>query len=259
VKVVLFCGGLGLRMSDGSSTIPKPMVSIGTRPILWHIMKYYAHFGHKEFIICLGHRAEAIKDFFLNYNEALSNDFVLSDGGKRVDLIRSDIDDWRITFVNTGLNSSIGQRLCAVREYIDGDEHFLATYGDGLTDAPLPDVVASHHAHRNVVTFLCVRPTNYSFHTVDVKRSGLVGGIHDITQANIWINGGFFVLDRKVIDFVADDTSIWERTPMEKLASDGQLMAYRHEGFWQPMDTLREKKLLDDLWANGTAPWKVWS
>jgi len=177
MKVVLFCGGLGLRMSDGSGSIPKPMVTIGNRPILWHIMKYYAHFGHKDFIICLGHRAEAIKDFFLNYNEALSNDFVLSEGGKRVELIRSDIDDWRITFVNTGLHSSIGQRLCAVREYLGEDESFLATYGDGLTDAPLPDVVTSHDSHKNVATFLCVRPTNYSFHTVEVKRSGLVGGI----------------------------------------------------------------------------------
>jgi glucose-1-phosphate cytidylyltransferase len=257
MKVVLFCGGLGLRMSDGSGSIPKPMVAIGTRPILWHIMKYYAHFGHKDFIICLGHRAEAIKDFFLSYNEALSNDFVLSEGGKRVELVRSDIDDWRITFVNTGLHSSIGQRLCAVREYLDGDEHFLATYGDGLTDAPLPDVVSSHHAHKSVATFLCVRPTNYSFHTVEVKRSGLVGGIQDITQANIWINGGFFVLDRRIFDFIEEGEDLVDR-PFSRMIEAKQVRAYRYEGFWAPMDTLKDKHNLEALLESGRPPWQVW-
>jgi glucose-1-phosphate cytidylyltransferase len=257
VKVVLFCGGLGLRMSDGSGSIPKPMVSIGNRPILWHIMKYYAHFGHKDFIICLGHRAEAIKDFFLNYNEALSNDFVLSDGGKRIELIRSDIDDWRITFVNTGLHSSIGQRLCAVREYLEEDESFLATYGDGLTDAPLPDVVASHDSHKNVATFLCVRPTNYSFHTVEVKRSGLVGGIQDITHANIWINGGFFVFNRRIFDFIEEGEDLVDR-PFTRLIESKQVRAYRYEGFWAPMDTLKDKHNLEALLESGRPPWQLW-
>ena len=257
MKVVLFCGGLGLRMSDGSGSIPKPMVPIGTRPILWHIMKYYAHHGHKDFILCLGHRAEAIKDFFLNYNEALSNDFVLSAGGKQIDLVRSDIDDWRITFADTGLHSNIGQRLCAIREYLDDDESFLATYGDGLTNAPLPDVVASHHQHKSVATFLCVRPTNYSFHTVDVKRSGLVGGIQDITQANIWINGGFFVLDRRIFDFIEPGEDLVER-PFVRMMEAKQVRAYRYEGFWAPMDTLKDKHNLEALLEGGHPPWQVW-
>jgi glucose-1-phosphate cytidylyltransferase len=257
MKVVLFCGGLGLRMSEGSTSLPKPMVPIGPRPILWHIMKYYAHYGHKDFILCLGHRAEVIKDFFLNYNEAMSNDFVLSEGGRRVDLLQSDIEDWRITFVNTGLHSSIGQRLSLVRKYVEDDESFLATYGDGLTDAPLPDIVSSHREHGKVASFLCVRPTNYSFHTVDVEMDGRVGGIHDITQAKIWINGGFFVLDRSVFDHIGEGEDFIDG-PMERLIGLNQVLAYRYEGFWAPMDTLKDKHNLESLLQSGNPPWQVW-
>jgi glucose-1-phosphate cytidylyltransferase len=257
MKVVLFCGGLGLRMSDGSATIPKPMVAIGTRPILWHIMKYYAHFGHKEFILCLGNRAEVIKDFFLSYNEAMSNDFVLSDGGRRIELIHSDIDDWRVTFVDTGLHSSIGERLRAIQPYLGTEDCFLATYGDGLTDAPLPDVVASHHESRKIATMLCVRPTNYSFHTVDVKPGEVVGGIHDITQANIWINGGFFVFDRLIFDYIGEGEDLIDG-PMERLIGGGQVLAYPYEGFWAPMDTLKDKHNLEALLESGNPPWQVW-
>jgi glucose-1-phosphate cytidylyltransferase len=258
MKVVLFCGGLGLRMSEGAASLPKPMVPIGTRPILWHIMKYYAHFGHKDFIICLGHRAEVIKEFFLNYNEALSNDFVLSEGGKRIDLLQSDIEEWRITFVSTGLHSTIGQRLSAVREHVAEDDCFLATYGDGLTDAPLPEIIETHREQGKVASFLAVRPTNYSFHTVDVSSDGRVGGIHDITQANIWINGGFFVLDRSVFDYIQEGEDFIDGPPMARLIDGDKVLAYRYEGFWAPMDTLKDKHNLESLLQSGNPPWQVW-
>ena len=257
MKVVIFCGGLGLRMSDGSASLPKPMVPLGTRPILWHIMKYYAHFGHNEFILCLGHRAEVIKDFFLTYNEAMSNDFVLSDGGRTVELLQSDIKDWQVTFLDTGLHTSIGQRLVAVRPYLEGERSFLATYGDGLTDAPLPDVVASHRESGKIVTFLCVRPKNYSFHTVDLTRDGIVGGIHDITKANIWINGGFFVLDNTIFDHFEEGDDLIDGA-IARLMPTEQVAGYRYEGFWAPMDTLKDKHNLEALLQSGNPPWQVW-
>ena len=168
MKVVLFCGGLGLRMGEASARVPKPMVSVGPKPILWHIMRYYAHFGHTEFILCLGHQAGVIKDYFLNYNEALSNDFVLAEGG-RVDVLRRDMDEWRITFVDTGLQSNVGERLRRVRPHLEGDEMFLAHYGDTLTDAPLPTLVRELEQRPDAVaSFLCVRPSSYTFHTVNL-------------------------------------------------------------------------------------------
>ena len=166
MKVVLFAGGLGLRIQEAAPSIPKPMVPIANRPILLHIMKYYAHFGHDDFIVCLGHKGEVIKEFFLNYNEALANDFVLSGNGRDVELLGSDIGEWRITFVNTGLHSNVGQRLRAVRKYLQGEEFFLATYGDAVTDAPLPQMIANFHERGKTASFLCVRPKSYSFHTV---------------------------------------------------------------------------------------------
>ena len=257
MKVVIFCGGLGLRMSEGATSTPKPMVPIGTRPILWHIMKYYAHFGHTDFILCLGHRAEVIKEFFLNYSEAMSNDFVLSDGGRNIELVRSDIDDWRITFVDTGMHGSIGHRLRTVRPYLEEDPYFLATYGDGLTDAPLPDVIASHQKSGKIATFICARPKNYSFHTVDLGRGSIVTGIHDITQANIWINGGFFVFSRELFDHLHEGEDLIDGA-LARLMRDEQVVGYRYEGFWAPMDTLKDKHNLEALLQSGSPPWQVW-
>ena len=184
MKVVLFCGGLGLRIRDADG-IPKPMVRIGYRPILWHVMKYYAHFGHKDFILCLGHGADAIKEYFLNYNECVSNDFVLSRGGKKLELFNSDIDDWRITFADTGINSNIGQRLKAVQKYLEGEEEFLANYSDGLTDLPLPQQLDHFHEHGKIASFLCVRP-NLSYHIVSLQQgsASLVSGIHAINNGS---------------------------------------------------------------------------
>jgi glucose-1-phosphate cytidylyltransferase len=243
-------------MGEESASIPKPMVPIGNRPILWHIMKYYAHYGHTDFILCLGHKAEAIKRFFLEYNEALANDFVLSNGGGEVDLLSSDISTWRITFVDTGLQSSIGQRLGAVRKHLEGDEFFLATYGDAVTNAPLNELVDSLVASDNVANFLCVRPSTYSFHTVAID-SGMVTGIQDVTQADIWINGGFFVFRKDILDYLEEAEDLVDG-PLRKLIASHQLMAHRYEGFWAPMDTLKDKQNLDALFEGGDAPWEVW-
>jgi glucose-1-phosphate cytidylyltransferase len=256
MKVVIFCGGVGLRMADAAPRIPKPMVTIGNRPILWHIMKYYAHHGHKDFILCLGHKADVIKDFFLNYSEALANDFVLTDGGRHVELLSSDIGEWRITFVDTGLHSNIGERLAAVRRHVDDQDYFLATYGDAVTDAPLGDVIARHIERDKTATFLCVRPTSYSFHTVTLAN-GVVTGIQDVAEADIWINGGFFVFRRDIFDFIHDGEDLVAE-PFVRLIEDELLLAHRYEGFWAPMDTLKDKHNLEALLESGSAPWEIW-
>jgi glucose-1-phosphate cytidylyltransferase len=256
MKVVIFCGGQGLRMGESSVSIPKPMVPIGNRPILWHIMKYYAHFGHNDFVLCLGYRADAIKDFFLHYNEAMSNDFVLSEGGKKIELLRSDIDDWRVTFVDTGLNSNVGQRLKAVQHLIE-DDVFLATYGDGVTDAPLPDLIETFRRRDRLASFLAVRPSTYSFHTVRVGEDELVTDITDITQANIWINGGYFVLRREVFDYIEDGEDFVEE-PLRRMIAEEQVLAFPYTGFWAPMDTLKDKHNLEALAEAGRPPWAVW-
>jgi glucose-1-phosphate cytidylyltransferase len=243
-------------MGETSSSIPKPMVPIESRPILWHIMKYYAHHGHMDFVLCLGHKAEVIKSFFLNYNEALANDFILSNGGGQVDLLSSDITSWRITFADTGLRSNIGQRLMAVRKHLDGDEFFLATYGDAVTDAPLGELVTALVTSGKVASFLCVRPSTYSFHTVSIDN-GLVTSIEDVTQADIWINGGFFVFRRDIFDYIGEGEDLVDGS-FRKLISNQQLLAHRYEGFWAPMDTLKDKQNLDALSESGEAPWKIW-
>jgi len=257
MKVVLFCGGLGLRMSESSTRIPKPMVPIGNRPILWHIMKYYAHFGHTDFIICLGNRGEAIKDYFLNYNEALSNDFVLSGGGKKIELLRRDMDDWRITFVDTGLHANVGQRLKAVEPHLAGEEMFLASYGDGVTDAPLPALIRELEERDKTAIFLCVRPESYSFHTVSIADDALVNGIESISETDVWINGGFFVFKREIFDYIRKGEDLVNE-PFRRLIARQQLIASRYEGFWAPMDTLKDKHNLDALLESGRAPWRVW-
>jgi glucose-1-phosphate cytidylyltransferase len=257
LKVVLFCGGLGLRMHEASPSVPKPMVQIGNRPILWHIMKYYAHHGHTDFVLCLGHKAEAIKDFFLNYNEALANDFVLAAGGQEVQLLASDISEWRITFVNTGLHSNVGERLRRVRRHLEDDEFFLATYGDAVTDAPLPQMVSTLVKRDKTAAFLCVRPKSYSFHTVSLTDGQIVNGIQDVTQSDIWINGGFFVFKREIFDYIGEREELVEE-PFRRLIEREQLLAYPYEGFWAPMDTLKDKHNLEALAETGRPPWEVW-
>src|SRR4051794_8065342 len=232
MKVVLFCGGLGLRIQEAAPSIPKPMVPIANRPILLHIMKYYAHYGHDDFIICLGHKGDVIKEFFLNYNEALANDFVLSGvgggGAKEIELLDNDIGEWRITFVNTGLHSNIGQRLRAVRKHLVGEDAFLATYGDAVTDAPLPTMLASFQEQDKIASFLCVRPSTYSFHTVELSDSRLVRGIEDVTRADMWINGGFFVFRPEIFDYMEKGEELVEK-PFDRLIELEELVGYPYE------------------------------
>jgi glucose-1-phosphate cytidylyltransferase len=256
VKVVIFCGGQGLRMREASETAPKPMIPIGGRPVLWHVMKYYAHFGFTDFVLCLGYRAEAIKRFFLTYDEALANDFVLSEGGARVHLLKTDIHDWNITFVDTGLRSSIGERLRAVRHLLRDDEMFLANYGDTLTDADLPAMIERTRSSGVTASFLAVRP-NYSFHIVSMDERGIVDGVSDVMRSDVWINGGYFVMRSDVLDELRPREDLVEE-PFRRLLAREQLLAQRHEGFWAPMDTLKDNQWLESLHESGRAPWQLW-
>lgn len=255
MKVVLFCGGLGLRMREHSDRIPKPMVPIGNRPVLWHVMKYYAHFGHKDFVLCLGHNAEVIKSYFLTYDETVSNDFVLTNGGRDVELLASDIDEWRITFVDTGLRANIGQRLLAVRKHLEGEEIFLANYADAVTDAPLPRLIERLGQSDCVASMLCVRP-GLSFHLVSTDGDA-VTAIRDVTKSDFWINGGYFVLRQEIFDYLHEREDL-VMEPFQRLMNERRLLAYRYEGFWAPMDTLKDKTNLDSMVENGNTPWRVW-
>ena len=256
MKVVLFCGGFGLRMGELSARIPKPMVDVGGRPILWHIMKYYAHHGHRDFVICLGHQADVIKQYFLHYNEALTNDFTLS-GGSGVELATSDLSDWRLTFVDTGLRSNVGERLRRVRPHLEGEPYFLAHYGDTLTDAPLPLLIDELRASDKVANFLCVRPRSYTFHTVRAEPDGNVTSIRDINDSDIWINGGYFVLRSDVFDFMEPGEELVHE-PFQRLIERNLLQMHKYEGFWAPMDTLKDRSTLELLAEAGAPPWAVW-
>jgi glucose-1-phosphate cytidylyltransferase len=256
VKVVIFCGGQGLRMREASEAAPKPMIPIGSRPVLWHVMKYYAHFGFTDFVLCLGYKAEVIKQFFLTYSEAMANDFVLSNGGAKVHLLKTDIHDWNITFVDTGLRASIGERLRAVRHLLTDDEAFLANYGDTLTDADLPTIISRAREDDAAASFLAVRP-NYSFHVVSMGSDGRVRAMRDVIGSDIWINGGYFVLRTEVLDELRPGEDLVDE-PLQRLARAGKVLGQRHEGFWAPMDTLKDKQWLESLHEDGIAPWQVW-
>lgn len=255
MKVVLFCGGHGMRMRDGSSAAPKPMVMIGDRPLLWHGMRYYAHHGHTDFILALGYGAQEIKDYFLHYKETATNDFVLR-GGREVELLSSDLADWRITFVDTGLHSSIGERLRRVRRYLDGDEYFMANYADVLSDLPLHQVVERFRASGAVASLTAVPPQS-SFHVLQIDDRERVSGLRPVSQFPLWENGGFFVFRQELFDALYPGEDLVDGT-LVRLAERGQLIAYRHSGFWVPADTLKERAHLEALYQSGTRPWAVW-
>ena len=256
MKVVLFCGGLGTRLREHSETIPKPLVNVGYRPLLWHLMRYYAHYGHKDFILALGYRGDMIRDYFLNYNECMSNDFVLSKGGTQVELLSRDFDDWRITFVDTGMHSNIGQRLAGVRKYVEGDEMFLANYSDGLSDLPLDTYVADFQRHSAVASFIAVRPSQ-SFHAVKTDAEEIVTGLEPVSASDTWVNGGFMCLRREVFDYMKPGEELVEQ-PFGRLISERKLWAPRHRGFWAAMDTFKDKISFDRMEARGECPWMVW-
>ena len=255
MKVVLFCGGLGMRLRDYADNVPKPMVPIGYRPMLWHIMKYYAHHGHKDFILCLGYRGDLIKEYFLNYEECVSNDFVLSQGGRKRELLNSDIADWRITFVETGLNSNIGERLKAVERHLAGEEMFLANYSDGLTDLPLASQIEDLRRRDRIASFLCVKP-NLSYHFV-TSREGIVTSFRDIAQSGLRVNGGYFAFRTEIFNYIGQGEELVIE-PFQRLVDRDQLVAYEYDGFWLPMDTAKDKKRLDELHEAGSPPWQVW-
>lgn len=256
MKVVLFCGGLGLRIREYSENIPKPMVPIGYRPILWHVMKYYAHFGHKDFILCLGHGADVVKNYFLNYSECASNDFVLSEGGKKLDLVSTDIKDWRITFADTGTSSNIAQRLLGARKYLGSDEVFLANYSDGLTDLPLTRQLDEFVRKDKVASCVTV-PLPSSYHTITSDSDGVATHVQAITASSLRVNGGYFIFKQKIFDYIRSGEELVNE-PFQRLIKEQQLIAHRYDGFWACMDTFKDKQVLEDLYAKGRAPWIVW-
>ena len=256
MKVVLFCGGLGTRMHEYSETVPKPMVPIGYRPVIWHVMKYYAHYGHKDFILCLGYKADVIKNYFRHYDECVSNDFVLSGGGKNLELLNSDIDDWRITFVDTGLTSNIGMRLKAVEKHVQNEEVFLANYTDGLSDVNLAAVVEKFLQTQGLACFVSFQP-KASFHMITANEDDIVKSIGPITKSGARMNGGFFVLRREIFQYMREGDELVEE-PFRRLIAEGQLLSYTHDGFWACMDTFKEMQQLEDLYSRGNAPWMVW-
>jgi len=256
MKVVLFCGGLGTRLGEYSETIPKPMVDIGYRPLIWHLMRYYAYFGHKEFILCLGHKGDYIKKYFLEYNECISNDFTYSKGGMEVKLFNKDIEDWIITFVDTGLNSNIGQRLMAVREYLEGEDEFMANYSDGLTDLDLNHYIETFRQKDKTASFLCVHPSQ-SFHIVKFGTDGQVTGLSPVWNSEVWINGGFFIFKKEIFNYIRLGEELVQE-PFYRLIEDQQVIGYKNPSFWACIDTMKEKKMFDDMYAKGNAPWMVW-
>lgn len=257
MKVVLFCGGLGTRLREHSETIPKPLAGVGCRPIMWHLMRYYAHYGHKDFILCLGYRGDLIREYFLNYNECMSNDFVLSDGGKKIELASSDLDGWRITFVDTGMHSNLGQRLLRVRRYLDDEPEFLCNYADGLSDLPLDRQLEDFRSRGVTASFAAVR-TPHSVHTVRTDGEGMVTEFGEASKADFWINGGFFCFRREVFDAIEEGDELVE-APFQRLIAQRKLAAFRHAGFWQSMDTLKDKMTLDRMESQGNCPWMVWA
>ena len=256
MKVVLFCGGLGTRLREHSDTIPKPLVNIGHRPILWHLMRYYAHFGHRDFVLCLGYRGDLIREYFLNYNECMSNDFVLADGGKKVELLTRDLDDWRITFIDTGLQSNIGQRLQRARTFLGNDELFLANYADGLSDLPLDQHVADFQRRGVTASFVAVPPAQ-GFHGVQSDDEGIVTGFGPLRDSAFSINAGFFCLRQDIFDYMEEGDELVEK-PFQRLIAKRKLAVFRYEGFWQSMDTFKDKLTFDSMDGRGDCPWMVW-
>jgi glucose-1-phosphate cytidylyltransferase len=245
MKTVLFCGGLGMRIRDYAENVPKPLVPIGYRPILWHLMKYYAHFGHADFVLALGYRADMIKSFFLNYEEAVSNDLIVSEGGRKREMLHSDIEDWRVSLIETGLNANIGMRLRAVREHVAGEEMFFANYADSLTDLPLDEQLEAFRKSDAVASFVSVIP-NLSYHFIEADKSGRVTAIRDIANSGLRLNGGFVIFRQAIFDYLHGGEELLK------------LQAFRYDGFWTPMDTAKARQRYDGLWASGNTPWTVW-
>lgn len=256
MKAVILAGGLGTRLSEETSTRPKPMVEIGGKPILWHIMKMYASHGINDFVICCGYKGYVIKEYFANYFLHMSDvTFNMRDNSMEVHNKRA--EPWSVTLVDTGDHSMTGGRLRRVRDYVKEEEAFCFTYGDGVGDIDIAETIRFHKAHGKAATLTATYPPG-RFGALDIREGQVMSFKEKPKGDGAMINGGFFVLTPKVLDYLTDDSTIWEQEPLNNLASDGQLMAYEHHGFWQPMDTLRDKNHLEELWDSGNAPWKTW-
>ncbi len=256
VKAVILAGGLGTRISEETSTRPKPMVELGGRPVLWHIMKTYSHYGINDFVVCCGYKGYVIKEFFANYALHASDvTFDMRERSMRVH--NSACEPWTVTLVDTGDDTMTGGRLKRVRRYL-GDEPFCFTYGDGLSDVDVRAVIDHHAASGALATMTAVQPPG-RFGAVRLEEQKIVAFDEKPQGDGAWINGGYFVLSPGVFDYIGTDQTVWEREPLEQLAADGKLSAFVHRGFWQPMDTLRDKTMLEESWASGAAPWKVWA
>jgi glucose-1-phosphate cytidylyltransferase len=257
MKVVILAGGFGTRISEESHLKPKPMIEIGGRPILWHIMKIYSSYGFNDFVICLGYKGYCIKEYFAHYflhESDVTFDFRMSN--KQI-VHNHHAEPWKVTLVDTGLSTMTGGRVKRVQEYV-GNEPFMLTYGDGVGNVNIPNLLEYHQAHGKLATVTSVQPSG-RFGALKLSNDNLVQGFQEKPQGDGgWINGGFFVLQPEVFDYIESDSTIFERAPMERMATDSQLVAYKHDGFWQPMDTMRDKDYLEDLWHNHKAPWKSW-
>ena len=258
MKVVILAGGLGTRISEESHLKPKPMIEIGERPILWHIMKIYSHYGFNDFVICLGYKSYVVKEYFAHYflhESDVTFDFC-HDNHQIIHHHRA--EPWRVTLVNTGLNTMTGGRVKRIQPYI-GNEPFMLTYGDGVADVNIPELLAHHNRHNKIATVTAIQPTG-RFGAMELTPEGVVSGFQEKPKGDgVWINGGFFVMKPEVFDYIENDDTILERAPLEGLAENQELIAFKHHGFWQPMDTLRDKNKLEELWAENSAPWKVWN
>lgn len=257
MKVVILAGGFGTRLSEETDLRPKPMVEIGGKPILWHIMKIYSTYGFNDFIICLGYKGYMIKEYFANYF-IHNSDITISLKENTIQVHNNYCEPWRVTLVDTGLNTQTGGRIKRVQKYI-GNETFMATYGDGVGDINLRDLLDFHRKHGKYATVTAVQPSG-RFGALDINDGNLVVSFEEKPKGDkAWINGGFFVLEPEIFDYIDGDDTIWERESLVKLARDGQLVAFKHYGFWKPMDTLRDKRELEELWNSGNPPWKVWA
>ncbi|OAF19351.1 MULTISPECIES: glucose-1-phosphate cytidylyltransferase [Bradyrhizobium] len=254
MKVVLFCGGLGTRIREYSEAIPKPMIPIGQQPILWHVMQYYSRYAHRDFVLCLGYKANVVKDYFLNNRQAANSDCTVSHFGKKIELLGEAPPDWSVSLVDTGIWRNIGQRLLAVRHLVQDEEIFLANYSDGLTDAPLPEMIDHFKRSGKIACFIAVHPP-ITFHLADIDENGLVRGMSASQDSGIWINGGYFILRKEIFDYIEEGDELVVQ-PFKRLMERGQLMAYRYEGFWRAMDTLRDRQVLEEMIERGDTPWQ---
>jgi glucose-1-phosphate cytidylyltransferase len=257
VKVVLFCGGLGMRMREGTSNAPKPMAMIGDRPLLWHVMRYYAHFGHTDFILCLGHGATAVKEYFLRYDETLSNDFTLARGGRDVQMFATDITEWTITFIDTGRHATVGERLMRVRKYVEDEPMFLANYADTLTDAPLPEMVTRFADSAVTASMLAVPPVS-SHHVVELDEYGTVTGLREFRELTQWENGGYFIMRPGIFDVLREGEDLVPHA-LRRLAAGGQLLAQPYNGFWRAVDTFKDRAEMEQLHQDARCPWMLWN